>query len=180
MYAMMSDDSKPPPADARYSINQLRSRFTSEDRELTCHKRVEVEIIIFHPTDDDGRPIFLENIVSLRFSDKSREHRDDSQEENEQWIDWTTLKPLDAIAGALAITPDEEIWSIAEGPSELERNAIRNYPCPHCFSAAVLLTDVETEMEPVLDSKGNRQYHCISCHRTFAVDEHGQVVTTVQ
>jgi hypothetical protein len=60
---MMSDDSTPPPA--KFSIDQVRSRFTSEDIELTCRKKVEVEITIFHPTGDDGQPIFAENIVSL-------------------------------------------------------------------------------------------------------------------
>jgi len=179
MYIMMSEDSKPPPMRDLTSIDQLHARFTSEDIELTCYKKVEVQITIFHPTDNDGRPIFAENIVSLRFSDKSREHQDDGQEENEQWIDWTTLKPLDFIAGALAITPQEEIWSIAEGSSELERKAIKTYPCPHCSREAVLLTDVE-EMEPALDAKGNRQYYCLGCQHTFAVDEHGEVVTTVQ
>ena len=58
---------------------------------------VEVEITIFHPTDDDGRPNIAENIVSLRFFATSKGH----QEENEQWIDWITLQSLDAIAGAL-------------------------------------------------------------------------------
>ena len=158
----------------RYSINQVASRFNSEDIELLCRKKVEVEIIIFHPTAEDGRPVFGENIVSLRFS--GERHWDDSQE---QWIDWTTLIPLGQIADTLAITPDEEIWSIAAGPSELERRAIRNYPCPHCNERAVLLTDVE-EMEPALDGAGNRQYYCIGCQRTFAVDERGDVVTTVQ
>jgi len=145
-----------------------------------CRKKVEVEIIIFHPTADDGRPVFGENIVSLRFSATSRGHQDDSREENEQWIDWTTLKPLDFIAGAITITGHEEIWSIEAGPSELERQAIRNHSCPRCSGEAMLLTDVETEMEPELDAKGNRQYYCLRCQFTFAVDEHGEVVTTVQ
>jgi hypothetical protein len=162
MYTIMSDDATPP---MRYSINQVASRFNSEDIELMCRKKVEVEIIIFHPTADDGRPVFGENIVSLRFSDQG--HRDDSQE---QWIDWTTLIPLGHIVGALAITPGEEIWSLAEGPSELERQAIRNHPCPRCSGKAVLLTDVE-ELEPELDAKGNRQYYCLRCQHTFAVDE---------
>ena len=157
------------------SIDQVHSRFTSEDIELTCRKKVEVEITIFHPTGDDGQPIFAENIVSLRFFATSGGH----QEENE-WIDWTTLKPLDSIASALAIIPREEIWSIEAGPSELERQAIRNHSCPRCSGKAMLLTDVETEMEPELDAKGNRQYYCLRCQFTFAVDEHGEVVTTVQ
>ena len=143
------------------------------DIELICRKKVEVEITIFHPTDDDGRPNIAENIVSLRFFATSGGH----QEENE-WIDWTTLKPLDSIASALAIIPREEIWSIEAGPSELERQAIRNHSCPRCSGKAMLLTDVETEMEPELDAKGNRQYYCLRCHFTFAVDEHGEVVTT--
>jgi len=118
MYIMMSKDSKPPPTPGLTSIDQLRARFASDDIELTCYKTVEVHITICHPTDNDGQPIFAESIVSLCFSNKSREHQDDGQEENEQWMDWTTLQPLDFIAGTLAITPREEIWSIAEGPSD--------------------------------------------------------------
>lgn len=90
MYTMMSDDSTLPPA--KLSIDQVRSRFASEDIELTCRKRVEMEITILHPTDDDGRPIIAENIVSLRFFATSGGH----QEENERWIDWITLQPLES------------------------------------------------------------------------------------
>lgn len=176
MCMMMSDDSKLPPMRDLTSIDQVRNRFATEDIELTCRKRVEMEITILHPTNDDGRPIFRENIVSLRFLAASSGH----QEENEQWIDWTTLQSLDTIASTLAIMPGEEIWSIEAGPSELERQAIRNHPCPHCSSAALLLADLETEMEPLRDAKGNRQYYCISCQRSFAVNEYGEVVTTVQ
>jgi len=136
-----------------------------------------VALSLFHPTNDDGQPIYTEDIVSLRFFDG---HQDDSQGENEQWIDWTTLQSLDTIASTLAIAPGEEVWSIEAGPSELERQAIRNHSCPRCSGKAVLLTDVETEMEPVLDGAGNRQYYCVGCQRTFAVDERGEVVTIVQ
>ena len=62
MCTMMSDDSKLPPMRDLTSIDQVRNRFATEDIELTCRKRVEMEITILHPTNDDGRPIFRENI----------------------------------------------------------------------------------------------------------------------
>ena len=52
----------------------------------------------------------------------------------------------------------------------------KTHTCPDCGEEAIILVDIETGSTPETDESGNKQYHCPSCHKTFAVDADGRVV----
>lgn len=52
----------------------------------------------------------------------------------------------------------------------------KTHTCPDCGTEAIILVDIETESTSETDESGNKQYHCPSCHKTFAVDADGIVV----
>jgi hypothetical protein len=53
----------------------------------------------------------------------------------------------------------------------LDLEHLRYQQCPACHRYAILLVDVQTETVPRTDLQGSKQYHCLECRRTFAVDE---------
>lgn len=58
----------------------------------------------------------------------------------------------------------------------LDLEHIRYQQCPACHKYAILLVDVQTETVPRTDQQGNKQYHCLECRRTFAVDKNGEII----
>lgn len=46
---------------------------------------------------------------------------------------------------------------------------IKYQDCPSGHKQAILRVRVENESLPYTDDAGNKQYHCLVCHRTFSI-----------